>query len=410
MPAPSSSTILITCGRDLVPWLEQEVRALGFTPDSTHKTSLTLTGTLADCMRLNLCLRTAFEVLYLLDEFPCRDGDDLYRRVVRMPWDEWISPDEYLTVTTRVDTLTVNNSMFPSLKVKDAIVDRIARFQERGRRPDSGPDRNGIVITLYWKDDRARIYFNTTGQKLADRGYRRLAYKAPLRETIAAAALLATGYDGSQPLIAPMCGSGTFAIEAALIGAGRAPGPLRANYSMMHWRGFDREAWEALRLDLNKQARKHPRNQTRTQTRPAPIIASDIDPEAVNVAQRNAATAGVERLIDFHVCDFAHTPMPANPAGAIVIMNPEYGLRLGNLKALEHTYARIGDFFKTRCQGCTGWVFTGNLDLAKHIGLKPSRRIPFSNAEIECRLLKYEIYAGTRRKPAAGPSQPPIEA
>ena len=147
MNLSAPSTILITCARGLVDYLKQEVEGMGYSLLTVHRTSLTIEGTMADCMKLNLHLRTAFSVLYLLREFSCRDGDALYDQTVKIAWEDLISPDEYLTVTSRVDTPSVNNSMFPSLKVKDAIVDRIAN--KVGRRTDSGAGRKGVVITLY---------------------------------------------------------------------------------------------------------------------------------------------------------------------------------------------------------------------------------------------------------------------
>ncbi len=385
------TTLLITCARGLVESLEREVRDLGYTPDAVQKTSLTLTGTMLDAMKLNLHLRTAFGVLMLLREFRCRDGEALYRETRKIAWDEIIDPDEYLTVTSKVDTPSVNNSMFPSLKVKDAIVDRIAEV--RRRRPDSGPDRKGVVVALYWRDQSARLYLDTSGVKLADRGYRRIPHVAPMQETLAAAVVLATGYVGTTPFVNPMCGSGTLAIEAALIAARRAPGLLRLNFALTHLTGHDDDAWKAVRREAQKQSKSAPR--------PRPIIATDIDDRAIDAAQRNARTAGVDHLIEFRVCDFAATPIPDAAEGGVVMLNPEYGLRLGEQSKLETTYARIGDFFKQSCAGYTGYVFTGNLELAKRVGLKASRRFPFFNADIECRLLKYELYAGTRRTDAA---------
>ena len=165
-------------------------------------------------MRLNLWLHTAFAVLYMLDEFECRDAEALYRATVKLPWEDIIPADEYISIVSYVDNPTINNSMFPNLKLKDAIVDRIMKKEHR--RPDSGPQRTNIVINLYWKDDRAWLYLNTSGNKLSDRGYRRIPHKAPMQETLAAAVIMATGYTGETPLVAPMCGSGTLAIEAAL--------------------------------------------------------------------------------------------------------------------------------------------------------------------------------------------------
>lgn len=381
--------IRIACAPGLAPCLDNEVRQLGYAVSDVEETGVETAGTLVDAMRLNLQLRTAFYVLYLIDEFPCQTPDDLYRHVSFIEWENWLPPDGYLSIISRTDTSTINNWMYATMRAKDAIVDRMA--DKTGRRPDSGPERNRFVINLYWRKDRCWVYLNTSGQKLSDRGYRRIPHKAPMQETLAAGVILSTGYDGSMPLVNPMCGSGTLAIEAALIAAGRAPGLLRSNFGFMHTRGFDAATWERLRNEARKQRSKSP---------PAAIIASDLDPAAVEAARRNAMTAGVEHLIQFETCDFADTPLPPGPG--IVILNPEYGERLGQIDELEKTYKRIGDFFKQKCAGWTGYVFTGNMDLAKKIGLRASRRTPFFNAKIECRLLKYELYAGSRRKDEDG--------
>jgi putative N6-adenine-specific DNA methylase len=184
-----------------------------------------------------------------------------------------------------------------------------------------------------------------------------------------------------------MCGSGTLAIEAALLALNHAPGLLRNNFGFMHLKGFDRKAWESLRLAARKAGQ--------TSLPGGLIIATDHDPRAVETARRNAHAAGVESRISFKVCDFAETPIPQGDG--IVLLNPEYGVRMGEESALEATYKRIGDFFKQKCQGYTGYMFTGNLELAKKQGLRTFRRMTFFNGDIECRLLGYQLYAGSVR-------------
>jgi putative N6-adenine-specific DNA methylase len=378
-----TGTIRLTCTRGLSPWLEREVRALGLEPRAVDETGVELAGTLRDCMTLNLRSHVATYVLFLLERFTCRSPDELYRRVVALPWEDVISPDERLSVLSAVDHPTITDSRFANRRVKDAIVDRIAR--RRGRRPDSGPERENAVVSLYWSGDDGRVYLNTTGRKLSDRGYRRIPGQAPMRETLAAAVVLETGYDGTAPFVNPMCGSGTLAIEAALLASGRAPGLLRSNFGFAHVVGFDDGDWQATRREAHRLRAAGP---------PAPIVATDLDPGAVEAARKNAATAGVDQLIEFRVCDFAETPLPERPG--VVVINPGYGERVGEVRELEATYARVGDFFKRRCAGWTGYVFTGNPGLAKKIGLRTSRRVPFFNAWIECRLLRYELYQGAR--------------
>jgi len=385
------STILVTCSAGLVDYVRQEVDDLGFQSGDYHKTGLELQGDQHDAMRLNLYLRTAYNVLFLLKQFKCYSPDELYRNVKDLPWEDIISPAEFLSVVGRVNTEHVKNSMYANLKVKDAIVDRIAGAT--GSRPDSGKNKDKVVVQFYWKDNFCRLYLNTSGLKLSDRGYRKMPHKAPLRESLAAAIIMSTGYDGGVPLICPMCGSGTLAVEDALIASRRAPGLLRNNYGFMHLKYFDEPKWRQMRSEALKKSKARG---GKAGFKPARIIATDIDAEAVEASRKNAMTAGVSHLIDFDVCDFAETVILPEPG--IIVMNPEYGLRLGEIEKLNNTYKRIGDFFKQKCAGYTGYIFTGNPELSKKVGLRTSRRIEFYNANIECRLLKYELYAGTKNK------------
>jgi putative N6-adenine-specific DNA methylase len=391
MDPGQKGTILITCSAGLVDYIRREVEDLGFQAGDYHKTGLEIQGDQYDTMLLNLHLRTAYNVLYLLRQFECCSPEELYSNVKDLPWEGIISPAEYLSVVGRINTGHVKNSMYANLKVKDAIVDRIA--EATGTRPDSGKDKDKAVVQFYWKENFCRLFLNTSGQKLSDRGYRKMPHKAPLRESLAAAMIMTTGYDGGVPLICPMCGSGTLAIEAALIAGRRAPGLLRSNYGFMHLKYFDEQKWRQIRSEALKISKTRGGKAT---FRPARIIATDIDAEAVEAARRNAMTAGVSHLIDFDVCDFAETEIPPEPG--IIIMNPEYGLRLGEVEKLSDTYKRIGDFFKQKCVGYTGYIFTGNPALSKKVGLRTSRRIEFYNGNIECRMLKYELYAGKKNK------------
>ncbi len=211
--------------------------------------------------------------------------------------------------------------------------------------------------------------------------------KAPMQETLAAAVNLATGWTGNGNFVNPMCGSGTLAIEAALIALGRAPGLLRNNYGFMHLLGFDESLWKSLRRKIRAESRDYFNGR---------IIATDISQQAIEAARKNAMTAGVERFIEFGVCDFSQTPIPEGEG--IVILNPEYGERMGEVDELKDIYKKIGDFFKKKCQGYKGYIFTGNLDLAKKVGLRTNRRITFFNGPLECRLLEYELYEGSRKK------------
>lgn len=381
--------ILITCARGTPGILSDELQALRFPVRAMQETALETEGSLADTVRLNLSLRTAQRILYLLDGFPAGQAQDLYRRLVSLPWERFIAADGYLSVTSSVKTDAVNDTRFANVKTKDAIVDRIR--EKQGRRPDSGPGRQGAVVHLHWEGDRCEVWLDTSGEPLSRRGYRKIPLEAPMQETLAAAVILAAGWDGTGPLVNPMCGSGTLAIEGALIALGRAPGILRQNFGFMHILGYDRSAFEREREELKKKARRKVY---------ANIVATDIRPDAVEAARQNARTAGVEQFIEFNVCDFRETPVPGGDG--VVILNPEYGERMGDAAKLGEIYKAIGDFFKSRCLGYRGYIFTGNLDLAKRVGLRTKRRIPFYNGPIECRLLEYELYRGSRKDGAGG--------
>lgn len=385
----TSAGILITTPKRLPPYLAGELQALGFPVITEHVTGVETTGTLADAMKLNLHLRTAHRVLFLMKSFSAFTPDDMYRGVKAVPWEDFIPEDGYLSVVSSVDTPSIRDTQFANVKCKDAVVDRIR--EKTGRRPDSGAERDGVVIFLYWKDDTCAVYLDTSGEPLNKRGYRRIPYKAPMQETLAAAVIMATGWDGSGNFINPMCGSGTLAIEAAMIGLGRAPALHRDNFSFMHLRGFQPEAWDALRRQARSAARKRLDGK---------IIVTDHSQDAVLAARKNAVTAGLDHLMEFSVCDFAETPVPED--GGIVMLNPEYGERLGDIRRLEVTYERIGDFFKKKCQGYRGYVFTASSELAKHIGLRTKRKIPFYNTTLDCRLLEYELYAGSKKRIGEG--------
>ncbi len=378
------SKIIITCNKRLTPWLQLEVEELGFTIVEAFATGVELKGTVNDCIKLNLNLRCASQVLYSLFEFRCNSVDDLYNRVMKYPWENLISHEEYFSVTSHVDHPSVNNTMFTNVKVKDAIADKIRR--ETAKRPDSGSEMNGVVINLYWWEISAEIFLDTSGETLSKHNYRKVPGPAPMLEALVSSTLLASKWDRKSPFINPMCGSGTVAIEAALMATNRSPGLLRKNYSFMHVMGYDIAEYHREYQKLKDQI---------VEVTELKIVATDLSEDAINISKINASIAGVEDLIEFAICDFEETNVPQDEKGA-VYFNPEYGERLGELQELEVTYKRIGDFMKKKCQGYTGYIFTGNRALAKKIGLKASRRLEFYTAKLDCRLLEYELYAGKK--------------
>lgn len=384
----NKSKVIITCNKRLSPYLQDEVIALGYTIVRAFATGVELYITLTECIKLNLNLRCASQILYSIKSFKAITPDDLYNEVKEIEWEELIDFTGYFSVTSNVDNPNITTPLFANLKVKDAIVDRMK--EKKGMRPNSGSDANKAVVHLYWKDADADIFMDTSGETLAKHGYRKIPGKAPMLEALASGVVYATKWDKKSPFINPMCGSGTLAIEAALIATNRAPGLYRMNYAFMHILGYNEEDFFAERRILKDQVIKNI---------DLKIVASDLSADAVEVTRRNAQTAGVDTLIDFEVCDFELTPTPEGAKG-VVVFNPEYGERLGVHSQLELTYKRMGDFMKTNCKGYSGYIFTGNPDLAKKIGLKASRKIEFYNGKLDCRMLEYDLYDGSKRDPS----------
>jgi len=383
----NKSKVIITCNKRISPYLQEEVTALGYTIERSFATGVELNITLTECIKLNLNLRCASQILYAIKSFKAITPDDLYNEIAAIEWEELIDFSGYFSVTSNVDNPNITTPLFANLKVKDAIADRMK--EKKGIRPNSGSDANKTVVHLYWKDADADVFMDTSGETLAKHGYRKIPGKAPMLEALAAGVILATNWDKKSPFINPMCGSGTLAIEAALIATNRAPGLYRMNYGFMHILGYNEEDFFAERRILKEQVIKNV---------DLKIVASDLSEDAVEVTRRNAKTAGVDTLIEFEVCDFELTPVPEEGKG-VVVFNPEYGERLGVHSKLELTYKRMGDFMKTKCKGYSGYIFTGNPDLAKKIGLKAAKKVEFYNGKLDCRLLEYELYDGSRRAP-----------
>lgn len=377
--------IIITCAKGMVPFLTREIEQLGLTIGGHTETGVSIMGTMADAMRLNLCLRTAHRVLWKITDGAARHPDELYKRLVTWPWENWIPARGYVCVTASGQSAGGDDPRFVALKTKDAIMDRMNHAH--GYRPDSGPNRDRTVVHMHWDRNHFTAYLDTSGESLSHRGYRLQPHKAPMRETLAAACLLGAEWSPSGVLVNPMCGSGTLAIEAALMASRTPPGFGRTSFGFMHLEGFSAADWKALR-DRESRDRLIRPHAIR-------ILASDLDPQAIAAAKANAHRAGVDAWVHFSVSDFRKVQLPPPPG--LVIFNPEYGERLGHDADLAAHYKEIGDFMKHHAQGYTGAVFTGNAEMIKPIGLKPRARYQLFNGPIEGRLLVFDLYGGTKR-------------
>ena len=398
--------IIISCAKQLSRWTEAEVKEMGYKPIEVTENTVVVRGAMRDVMRLNLWLRTAHRVLVPLLRTTCRNIKDLYQAVASIDWENLLESDGYFSVSSIVHNFTIRDTRIPSLYTKDAIADRMR--EKCQRRPDSGGENRGAAVFVYWEKDEAIIYLDTSGEPLSKRGYRRIPGSAPMQETLAAACIMATGWDRKTPFLSPMCGSGTPAIEAVMMAMNRAPGALKGHFAFQSIKGYTRiipgesaptvaprqrtgaspeQIWKEMILEAK--AKETTENLPR-------IIATDISHEAIENAHTNAIAAGVAPYIEFKACDFAETPIPEGGLAmnhkslGCVFFNPEYGIRLGDPKELAPIYERIGTFMNEKCSGWTGALITGNPDLARLVNLYYRTRIPFYNGPIDCRLFIYE--------------------
>ena len=396
--------LIISCARGLVPHTSKELIRLGYDIVDATENTVVVRGSVRDMMTLNLQLRTAHRVLVPLLRTECGNLRELYNDVASIDWENLLEPDGYFTVNSVVRNDTVRDTRMPSLTTKDAIADRMR--DHCGGRPDSGRETHGAAVFVYWQENELIVYLDTTGEPLSKRGYRKLPGAAPMQETLAAGCILASDWDANSPFVVPMCGSGTPAIEAALLAMNRAPGSFKSHFGFMALKGYRqtipgecagtsvRRRFGASPEQIWKDKVATARAQERRQGLP-PIIATAISAEAIETSQLNAIAAGVSEHITFNECDFAATKLPPPPG--VIFMNPEYGERLGEGQDLEPLYSRIGDFLKQKCTGYTGCILTGNMEMSRKIGLRSVRRVPFYNGPIECRLVVFDLYEGSQQ-------------
>ena len=367
-----------TTGRGVEDILAGELARLGMPGIAAERGGVRFRGEPADCWRANLWLRTANRILQPLGSFPCGTPQALYDGVRALPWDRFLTPAMTLAVDCSLRDSSLTHSGFVALKTKDAVVDAMRdRFGSRPSVDTRDPD---LRINIHLAKNFCTVSLDSSGSPLDRRGYRLEKNEAPLRETLAAAIILSTGWDATIPLSDPLCGSGTLLIEAALLASRRPPG-LNRHFGFERWPGFDPSLWKSILEEAQGQV---------LERLPSAIIGSDSDGRSIATARRNAERAGVRDLIGLMRHDMQDFIPPPSPG--VIVCNPPYGERMGEVETLKPFYRQLGDLFKQRCKGSTAWIFTGSQELAKHVGLKTTRRIVLWNGPLECRLLKYEMY------------------
>ena len=369
----------VTTAKGIEEVVAAELTALGIAVAAVETGGVRFTGDMNACYRANLWLRAASRVLLPLAGFSCDSPRSLYDGIRTISWNDILTPEMTLAVDCNLRDSAMTHSGFVALKTKDAIVDAIRdRF---GRRPNVDTRDPDLRVNVHLVKNHCTVSLDTSGTPLDRRGYRLERNEAPLRETLAAALIMLSGWDGTIPLADPMCGSGTIPIEAALKAACRAPGLLRSGFAFQRWPGFDAGLWRMVLEEAREMA---------LDSQPSQVLGCDRSAGALKVASQNSARAGVTAMITLKQQELSDFVPPQGPG--ILLFNPPYGRRLGEEDELKPLYRKIGDVMKQRCTGYTAYLFTGSADLAKCVGLRASRRIVLFNGPIECRLLKYELY------------------
>jgi len=341
--------------------------------------------------RANLWCRTATRILKPIAVFHAGDGEELYKRVDRINWLRHLTAESTLAVDAVVSQSGLDNSLFVAQRTKDAIVDQFRkRFDKRPSVDLANPD---LRLNIYIHRDLATLSLDSSGEPLQRRGYRTEGGQAPLNEVLAAGILALTEWDEISTLIDPMCGSGTFPIEAALKARRLAPGLTRERFTFMNWKDYAPRLFR----DVVEEAKT-----SALPNVPFEIVGIDKDARRIEEARANAQRAGVAENVRFEQDTFENHQPP--PAPGTLIVNPPYGERL-KVADITALYASLGDTLKKKYEGYDAFIFTGNHEAARNIGLRASRRIPLYNGPMECRLLKFEMYRGSRKarkQPDAG--------
>lgn len=373
------------CESGLEPVLADELMAIGGRDVTPVRRGVSFTGTKDTIWRANLQCRTANRVLVELLHWGAKDREQLYNGARGLRWSDWFDND----CTLAVDSVVKGEiaSQFANQVVKDAICDHFR--MATGARPSVDRHNPDVPVSLHLVDGVATLSLDSSGSRLHRRGYRAGTGEAPLKETLAAGIIALTGWDGRSPLLDPMCGSGTLLIEAAMMSRGMPPGGLRSQsdgWAFERWRDHDGVRFNQLVRRLLENPRR---------SAEAPIYGFDVEPFVLDCAERGSERAGVRADITFAKGTVERVEAPAE--SGTLVCNPPYGVRIGETEELGDLYEAFGNTLKRQFSGWTAWILCGDKALEKRIGLRASKRIALFNGAIECRLLRFDLYSGSKK-------------
>ncbi len=403
--------LFLPCAAGVEDLLLAEVQRITGGMGERRRGGVSLRAAWRDVLALNLHSRLTQRVLVQLSDSPYRSEDDLYEAARSVPWDMWFTPRQSFKVETTAQHSPLKSLNFATLRIKDAVADR---FRDRtGVRPDVDTQQPQVRLFAHLTAERLVLYIDTSGEPLFKRGWREDTGEAPLKETLAAAMLAASGWDAQTPLYDPCCGSGTIAIEAAQIACGMAAGGQR-RFGFERLAPFQPALWSQLQAQAREQ--EHPPT--------APVFGSDVAHRMVDFAQRNADRAGVAQAVQFRGGD-ALQRMPPGDAPGLLLLNPPYGERIAvagvagsgsaaarparggreqaHMEGEGEFFERLASHWKKHYPGWTAWLLTPDLKLPGRMRLKESRRVPMWNGPIECRLFRFDMVAGRHEASAKQP-------
>ena len=336
------------------------------------------------CYRVNLESRVASRVLWQVATDRYRSEEDIYRATYALPWTDWFDPARTIRVDVSATKSPLTSLNFVTLKIKDAVCDKVRRLS--GRRPSVDTRVPDIPIQGHLTDREFTLYLDTTGEPLFKRGRRLATGEAPLRENLAAGILRLAGWVPGTPLLDPMCGSGTILLEAAHMALDIAPG-LGRHFAFENFKNFDARRWRELLQQ--SAARQKPKA-------PLAIYGSDLSADTLNAARANLMASGLEKIVSLKRADVLEIAAPA--IEGIIVTNPPYGVRLGEQQELAEFYPKLGDVLKKQFSGWRAYLLSADMRLPKLIRLAASKRTPLFNGALECRLFEYKMVEGGMRK------------
>lgn len=364
--------------------LAGEIRALGALNVQTGKRMVSFEGSLETLYKANLYCRTALRILKPFYKFNAKTPEELYEKAKAFDWSSLMTLDKTFAIDTTAYSEEFTHSRYVTYRIKDAIVDWFKDRYGADKRPGVRLQDADVMINVHISGTEVTLSLDSSGESLHKRGYRVAQTEAPINEVLAAGIILMSGWDGATPFVDPMCGSGTFLCEAAMIAANIAPGIYRRGFAFEHWKDFDSELFDRLYSDDSAE-------------RPVTckIIGADISPKAIAIAEANLKSAGLAKYVDLQVMPIARWSEAPQPAG-VVVTNPPYGERI-SAPDMDALYETIGSKLKHVFTGYHAWIIGYRDEYFRKIGLAPSQRIPLFNGSLECELREYVIFDGDRK-------------